>query len=251
MLFQCDDLKVNILSVCRLSWNAGTFDVAPRPFCALAYRVRGTGSFSSGNVFVHASPGDVIYMPGGYPYRAEYTSGEILAVHFSAEEYGGGMENFTPENGRMLYELFLNLYRVWESRGIGYRFAAAACFYEILAEMQRQNFARSKQSGNKRFFDAVRFLENNFKNPELNIASVCAAAGISDTCFRRRFKQVYNRCPLDYLTELRINYAEKLLADRCFTIEETALMCGFSDTKYFSRVIKKRYGCPPSRLFQL
>ena len=97
--------------------------------------------------------------------------------------------------------------------------------------------------------DIIRFLENNFKNPELNISSVCDAAGISDTNFRRRFQKTFGKRPKDYLLELRLGCAEQLLAQRCYTVEEAANLCGFSDAKYFSRVIKKRYGCPPSKLF--
>jgi AraC-like DNA-binding protein len=249
MLFLADDINVQLLSVSRFHWDSGTYEVAPRPFCALACRIRGNGCFTNGDKMVRASAGDVIFMPQNFAYRAVYTPGKILAVHFLSDGAGCEMENFTPANFQMLYALFLKLHQIWNIRGAGCGFEAKACFYEILAELQKQSVAKEKRTGNQTFFQAVSFLENNFKNPELNISSVCDAAGISDTNFRRRFQKTFGKRPKDYLLELRLGCAEQLLAQRCYTVEEAANLCGFSDAKYFSRVIKKRYGCPPSKLF--
>ena len=249
MLFFTEDINVQILSVSRFQWGSGTHEVSPRPFCALAYRLRGNGLFTSGEKTIRSSTGDVIFMPRNVAYRAHYTPGEILAVHFLSDNAGSEMENFTPANTQMLKALFLKLHRIWNLRDLGSEFEAKACFYEILAELQKQAVAKDRLSGNQMFYNAVQFLENNFRNPELNIASVCTAAGISDTCFRRRFQQAYGKRPKEYLMELRLGCAELLLAQRCYSIEETSALCGFSDAKYFSRVVKKRFGCPPSKLF--
>ena len=54
----------------------------------------------------------------------------------------------------------------------------------------------------------------------------------------------------EYLTELRIENAKRLLERRGemgLTITEIALRCGYYDSHYFSKVFKKRVGVSPER----
>ena len=72
---------------------------------------------------------------------------------------------------------------------------------------------------------------------------------MSETYFRRLFYKNFFQTPTQYITKLKLKYAEELLSSGKYSIEETAYMSGFSDAKYFSRVIKSVYGYPPSKLF--
>ena len=60
------------------------------------------------------------------------------------------------------------------------------------------------------------------------------------------FKQKYGVTVVDYLTELRIEEAKKLLLETDMTVSEVAEEVGFSDTSYFSKVFLKSAGIPPS-----
>lgn len=67
---------------------------------------------------------------------------------------------------------------------------------------------------------------------------------------RKLFKKEMGISPLEYLTNLRMKSAEKLLTamwSNEYTISEIAQMCGYDDSLYFSRVFKKYYGCSPSQ----
>jgi AraC-like DNA-binding protein len=55
--------------------------------------------------------------------------------------------------------------------------------------------------------------------------------------------------PTKYLVSKRLIHAEKLLSTGKYSIKEVAEMSGFCDVKYFSRVVKKEYGVPPSKLY--
>ena len=51
---------------------------------------------------------------------------------------------------------------------------------------------------------------------------------------------------MDYLTELRMNKAKKLLCgDEC-SVQDVAEQVGYRDLKYFSRLFKKTTGISPS-----
>lgn len=65
---------------------------------------------------------------------------------------------------------------------------------------------------------------------------------------RKLFKREMGMTPHSYLTNLRIQRAEKLLCSSGTSeqsISEIAYICGYSDSLYFSRVFKKNYGCSP------
>ena len=67
---------------------------------------------------------------------------------------------------------------------------------------------------------------------------------------RKLFKREIGMSPLEYMTNLRMKSAEKLLTamwSNEYTISEIAQMCGFEDALYFSRVFKKHFGCSPTK----
>ncbi|MCD7860049.1 MAG: AraC family transcriptional regulator [Firmicutes bacterium] len=66
---------------------------------------------------------------------------------------------------------------------------------------------------------------------------------------RKLFKKEVGATPLEYLTQMRMKKAGALLTARGardYTVSEVALLCGFDDALYFSRVFKKFYGVSPS-----
>ena len=50
----------------------------------------------------------------------------------------------------------------------------------------------------------------------------------------------------DYITEVRLGEAMRMLLAGGQTIGEIALATGFSDQSYFSKVFSAKYGMPPS-----
>lgn len=64
---------------------------------------------------------------------------------------------------------------------------------------------------------------------------------------KKLFKKETGMTPLQYLTKKRLENAASTLASMYgkANISETAMMCGFSDPLYFSRLFKKQYGVSP------
>ena len=50
---------------------------------------------------------------------------------------------------------------------------------------------------------------------------------------------------LDYLIQVRIDHAKRLLKDTTKNISEIAELCGYSDARHFSRLFAKRVGIKP------
>ncbi len=108
---------------------------------------------------------------------------------------------------------------------------------------------RSGESSQKKLAErAKEICAGGFGDPGLNTASLAEKLGVSRTTLLRAFRQQMHTTPSEYLTALRLQSALSCLADRRRTLKESAALSGFADPAYFSRVIRKKYGCAPSEL---
>lgn len=73
------------------------------------------------------------------------------------------------------------------------------------------------------------------------------ALGMSYEQFRKKFKAVHGISPGAYQMNVRINESKTLLLDRDKTVNEIALMLGFSDGFAYSKAFKKRCGISPKK----
>ena len=49
----------------------------------------------------------------------------------------------------------------------------------------------------------------------------------------------------EYISDLRIHYAKRLLKSGCSNISEVAARCGYTDRFYFSKIFKRETGQTP------
>ncbi|WP_037290927.1 helix-turn-helix domain-containing protein [Saccharibacillus sacchari] len=80
---------------------------------------------------------------------------------------------------------------------------------------------------------------------ELELKDLAALAGCSVRQLQRRFKQEKQVGPMEYVIQLRMENASRMLHHTEASIGEIAERIGYSDTYYFSRAFKKVYGIPP------
>lgn len=89
-------------------------------------------------------------------------------------------------------------------------------------------------------------IHENISNSKFNISDEIRDLGFNTDYFRRCFKEELGQTPLEYMTNLRINTAKKMLTQKTFqSIENTAYNCGFNDSFYFSKIFKKITGISP------
>lgn len=154
------------------------------------------------------------------------------------------MEVYTLNNSEEAYKLFLQAHAIWKSREPGCAVFVMSLLYKILGTIWKNETNHNLPSY---FLKAVSDINSHYKSSELSIKSVCENAGIGETVFRQLFKKVYAKTPVEYITDLRLECARNLIAGN-MPVENAALESGFSDPKYFARVVKKRLGCTPREL---
>ena len=246
MLFETELNNVRILSAGHMAWESTQRHVKARKFHALTLRVRGDAAFCTDTQTLKTRENELLLLPAELAYDVQYSDGEIYVIHFTAEGVPKIMQCTPLSDASSLLPLFRRLQTAWETKRTGYRFEMLSLFYEILCAVERQEAGGDREDG--AFSRALERIKQGFKDPCLQIGRICAEEGISDSYFRRRCKQALGCSPNRYLTELRIANAQHLLRFPSCSVERAALESGFSDVKYFSRVVKKHRGCTPTDL---
>jgi AraC family transcriptional regulator len=80
---------------------------------------------------------------------------------------------------------------------------------------------------------------------QLTIADVAAACRLTPSHFARSFRRSTGVAPHDFLSQLRIDEAKRLMLNTKLPLSDISLICGFGDQSYFTRVFSRRLGASP------
>lgn len=117
---------------------------------------------------------------------------------------------------------------------------------EILAEGARSLQAKASGPTPRWLRSARAFLEMRFLE-DIRLNDVAQIAGVHPVHLAREFRRHYRRSIGEFVRELRVAHASRLLAHSSTPIAEIAINCGFSDQSHFSSVFKKQMGVTPAK----
>ena len=102
-------------------------------------------------------------------------------------------------------------------------------------------------SPDERLLDKVmRIINNNIDNTNLNVEGIAAEVGISRVHLHRKLKELTNQSTRDFIRNMRLQAAAKLLAEKRHSVAEVAGLTGFANVTYFTSAFKDLYGVPPT-----
>lgn len=93
----------------------------------------------------------------------------------------------------------------------------------------------------------VQYIRENFHN-ELSIEELAQVAHLSISALERRFKKHLAKTPKEFIRQIRLENARRLLVETKLPIAQVAYQSGFSDHSYFSRHFKMMFDELPSQL---
>ncbi|CAG5067499.1 HTH-type transcriptional activator RhaS [Dyadobacter sp. CECT 9623] len=82
------------------------------------------------------------------------------------------------------------------------------------------------------------YIHQNFKD-DISLEQAASVSGLQIHAFCRYFKALTNRTFSEFLNDVRIGFACKLLHQSDLPITQIALECGYSNISYFNRCFKK------------
>lgn len=100
-----------------------------------------------------------------------------------------------------------------------------------------------------RFLDRVRdIIEAHLTNSDFRMEILYSALGMGRSKFFDKLKGLTGLSPIDYVKTYRLNKARALLESGQYNVSETSFLSGFSDSGYFSKCFKEKYGINPSEI---
>jgi len=90
--------------------------------------------------------------------------------------------------------------------------------------------------------DAIHYMEQNFKEPNLNMSTLAEELNISSVTLSVEFKNEMGINPSEYLYNLRVEKAKELLANTDMLIKDVSLEVGYMDARVFMHRFKKQTG---------
>jgi AraC-like DNA-binding protein len=134
-------------------------------------------------------------------------------------------------------------------------FYAVMQFLTILYELSRCEGARTLatssyakvevESDSRRVLKVKNYIAKNYMD-EIRLNTLADIAGMSPSAFSRFFKLHTGRNLSDYIIEMRLGYASRMLVDTARSIAEISFQSGFNNLSNFNRIFKKKKGCSPS-----
>ncbi len=127
-------------------------------------------------------------------------------------------------------------------------------FLKILYELSQDeearilassSFARASRDKESRRVMKVKQYVNDHYSEDLRLESLASLAGMTPPAFSRFFKSRTGRTLSDYIIDIRLGNAARLLVDTTQNVSEICYSCGFNNLSNFNRIFKAKRGYTP------
>ena len=156
---------------------------------------------------------------------------------------------FPPQAIMMVYHRLVRLSSLEEG------FLAVQEFFSILYELSKYDDARELatssfakvgvESESKRILKVKNYIDEHYKE-EISLDQLAKLVGMASTAFSRYFKQRTAKNISEYIVDIRLGHAARLLVDTSDSISEICWRTGFNTLSNFNRLFRKRKGCSPT-----
>lgn len=113
-----------------------------------------------------------------------------------------------------------------------------------LAECASFISGAKKEKQNPAVKKACAFVAENLA-AEISLEEVSRSAGVSPFYLSKLFKEELGETFVNYVSNLRLEKAKKLLTETDLSIKEISAEIGYNDQNYFSRLFKNKFGASP------
>ena len=101
-------------------------------------------------------------------------------------------------------------------------------------------------SDNFEIENIIEYMHQHF-GQKITVEELAKKTNMSKSHFIRVFKKITGLSPMDYLINIRIEKAKKLLGAGTKNISEISFLCGFNSLSHFSSTFSKIVGVSPSK----
>ncbi len=225
------------------------------PFTVLQHTISGTGRLRYENRSYRVNAGEtlLVLVPHNHRYwlekgeRWEYfwismNGEEALRIHRLILAAAGPVLKLQQATIDHLADCSLRLVKSAETPA-----SASAVAYEAAMALYDDVFGSHAFAADRSAMQIViDHIHANLDKP-LPVGELARVSGLSRAHFSRVFAESEGIPPAEFVLQQRMQRAAKLLAKAAFIpVKEVAIMSGFDDANYFSKVFRRIYGINPT-----
>lgn len=238
------------------------------PEFELTYIVKGNGYRIVGNSYEPFADSDLVLLGSNLPHtwsgKANGDSdSDAIVIQFSSEFISPFLELSESQLIKKMLEnssrgirfdqdekLISKIVDLTESQGID-RIINLISILDQLSKKQNRLIAPNtfhnvvSKKSEVRINKVCLFIQNNFQN-KIYLKEIADLIYLTESNFCKFFKRATGKTYSDYLNEIRINEASRLLIQTDKTVSQIAFNCGFETLSYFNRVFLNKKGMTPS-----
>ena len=216
------------------------------PCHRLVLTVRGSGQLQLGSAFLPLEPGTLIFCFSDELFSVTPEQDcEYMYIDFSGIRADELFRRFEIRKNNRCFTGFDGMIPLWQES-----LSRASEKTVDLAAESMLLYSFSRLSGNispksSVVSKIVELSEENFRDPQLSIASIAEELGYNAKYLSHLFSEKMGVPYSEYLRSLRLKQAVLLMDHGLDSVKNVSLLSGFSDPLYFSTVFKKSTGISP------
>ncbi len=213
-----------------------------------------------GPYLYHKWDGDRVLQAGGQPYR-------VITIQFAMDLFSGqlfqkdrfinirrllrGASRGLKFHGNTLEDAMRRMVDLTEDRGFG----SVISFFQLLDLLSGSTEAtplaseafspQALRTESNRIQVAYAYILKHFTDPRLKIGDVAGQVNLSESAFSHFFQKYAFRSFTQFLVDLRVGNACKLLLDTDDTVAQVCVKSGFNNLANFNRLFRKYRACTP------
>lgn len=244
-------------------------------YCEMYYLMNGACNIFIKDSTYSISPGTVVFIPADTLHKTTYTSNtenERVYIEFSEnyisdmyDEYGRTWLDLNLFNTFMLIplenreefsEILSCITKEQNSTDPFAKCMKKMYFQQLIISLFRYNCIGNligtpdDKIADLSIDDAMKYINSNYQYP-ITLTSLAKLLNLNSSYLSLKFKSVNGIGFKEYLNNVRIGHAEKLLIETKKSITDIALECGFESSNYFGDIFRKRNGVSPSEYRKL
>lgn len=218
-----------------------------RPDHGLLYVEKGQINFYFNNNCISATEGDIIFLPKGTNYEAEFIIGDdavfdllINFDHLTDAKLFGFMQPtlILKDTSKLLLSDFSAVAQSFKQND--HVLLTLSLFLKLLHGIIKF------KDGSKKYDYLKKAATLLYENPQLSVDDLCKAVNKSRSVIQKDFNAIYGLSPIQYKNKARLNRAKQLLITTDTPISEIAELLCFYDAAYFCKCFEKNVGLSPS-----
>lgn len=162
-------------------------------------------------------------------YGISFPMETIMKVYHVLDKLA--LETTEDERFMQFLKLLYILYELSVSKGA-----------KVLASNSSAKHASREES--RRVQKVKQFIDEHYTE-DLGLSQIADLAGMSPVAFSRFFRQRTGGTLTDYIVDIRLGHAARLLVDTDKNISEICYECGFNNLSNFNRAFKSKRGSSP------